>query len=78
LLAQLLGLQPVVLSSLGELGPALARPGSRIRAFVLCSPSNPGGDVAPALACCAALDLCAQHGVWAISDEAYEHFVFDG
>jgi aspartate/methionine/tyrosine aminotransferase len=34
--------------------------------------------VAPALACYAALDLCAQYGVWAISDEAYEHFVFDG
>jgi aspartate/methionine/tyrosine aminotransferase len=76
--SQLLGLQPIVLPSLEELGPALARPESRIRACVFCSPSNPSGTVASAVACWAALDLCARYGVWAISDEAYEHFVFDG
>jgi aspartate/methionine/tyrosine aminotransferase len=30
------------------------------------------------MACWAALDLCAKYGVWAISDEAYKHSVFDG
>jgi hypothetical protein len=36
LFSQLLGLEPVTLSSLEELGPALARPESRIRACVFC------------------------------------------
>jgi len=75
---QLLGLKPVVLGAYEELRERLGRVDGKLRACVLCSPSNPGGDVASPEVRNELLDVCVQHGLWVISDEAYEHFVFDG
>ncbi|MBI5771434.1 MAG: pyridoxal phosphate-dependent aminotransferase [Verrucomicrobia bacterium] len=50
----------------------------RTRAIVTVSPNNPTGAVYPAAALRAVNELCAEHGVFHISDEAYESFVYDG
>lgn len=50
---------------------------SRTRAVVTISPNNPSGAVYPQAALRQVNDLCRRHGVYHISDEAYEHFVYD-
>jgi aspartate aminotransferase len=50
----------------------------RTRAIVLNSPHNPTGLVWTAGQVRALVDLAAEHGLWLLSDEAYEHIVFDG
>ncbi|HNW91347.1 MAG TPA: pyridoxal phosphate-dependent aminotransferase [bacterium] len=48
------------------------------RAVVTISPNNPTGAVYPMATLRAVNELCRARGLWHISDEAYEYFVYDG
>lgn len=50
----------------------------RTRAIVTVSPNNPSGVVYPPETLQAVNQLCAEHGIFHVSDEAYEHFTYDG
>ncbi len=50
----------------------------RTRAIVTISPNNPSGAVYSREALTAVNELCRQRGIYHISDEAYEYFVYDG
>ena len=49
----------------------------RTRAILINSPNNPTGAVYPEVDLKAVLELAHTHGLYLISDEAYEHFVYD-
>jgi len=49
----------------------------RTRAIVTVSPNNPTGAVYPESDLRAVNALCSEHGLYHISDEAYEYFVWD-
>lgn len=49
----------------------------RTKAVVTVSPNNPTGAVYPAETLAAINRLCGEQGVYHISDEAYEYFVYD-
>lgn len=51
---------------------------SRTRAIVTVSPNNPTGAVYPSADLRAVNELCRVRGIYHISDEAYEYFVYDG
>ncbi len=51
---------------------------SRTRAIVTISPNNPSGAVYSREALVAVNELCRRLGIYHISDEAYEYFVYDG
>jgi aspartate/methionine/tyrosine aminotransferase len=51
--------------------------GPRTRAVVIVSPNNPAGVVYPEELIVEIVELCSQRGIVLISDEAYEHFVYD-
>jgi aspartate aminotransferase len=57
---------------------ALERVLSNVAFFYLNTPQNPTGKVFSETEIRAIADLCEQHGVYLISDEAYERIVFDG
>src|SRR5690606_28078804 len=46
--------------------------------IVVCTPSNPSGKVFTATELDAIADLCARRDLVAITDEIYEHIVFEG
>jgi aspartate/methionine/tyrosine aminotransferase len=48
------------------------------RLLMINSPGNPTGWVMPRAAMAAVLEHCRRHGIWVLSDEAYERLVFDG
>ncbi|MGC9308412.1 MAG: aminotransferase class I/II-fold pyridoxal phosphate-dependent enzyme [Thermoplasmatota archaeon] len=48
------------------------------RAVVTISPNNPTGAVYPPGTLHGINELCADHGIYHISDEPYEYFVYDG
>jgi len=50
---------------------------SRTRAIIINSPHNPTGLVITEPDLRAILDVAARHGLWVLSDEAYEHVLFD-
>jgi aspartate/methionine/tyrosine aminotransferase len=50
----------------------------RTRAIVTVSPNNPTGAVYPEATLRAVNELCAARGIFHLSDEAYEHFTYDG
>ncbi|KAG8467753.1 hypothetical protein KFE25_006805 [Diacronema lutheri] len=83
---QLLGIRPHVvacdpstlLPDPAAIGAAARAEGGRLRALVLTSPGNPSGAVIPERLLRALVLEAIAHGLWVISDEAYEHFVFDG
>jgi aminotransferase len=50
----------------------------RTRAIVFNSPNNPSGKVFSRAELQAIADVCLQHDLLAITDEIYEHIVFDG
>jgi aspartate aminotransferase len=50
----------------------------RTRAIVVNSPSNPTGAVWPGDVLRAIADLAEHHDLWLVSDELYEHLVYDG
>src|SRR5437879_6670117 len=51
---------------------------SRTRLFILNSPSNPTGSVYTPEEIKALGDICVGHGVLIMSDEIYEHLLYDG
>jgi N-succinyldiaminopimelate aminotransferase len=50
----------------------------RTRLLLLNSPHNPTGSVFTREELTAIAEVAAEHDLWVISDEAYEHLVFDG
>jgi len=50
----------------------------RTRAILVNSPSNPTGAVIPEDVLRAIADLAERHDLWLISDELYEHMVYEG
>jgi N-succinyldiaminopimelate aminotransferase len=50
----------------------------RTRAFLLNSPNNPSGRVFSAAELDEIASVCVEHDLLAITDEVYEHIVFDG
>ena len=50
----------------------------RTKALLWCSPSNPTGSVASRELTEAVGRWAVEHGVWVITDEIYEHLVYDG
>ena len=50
----------------------------RTRAILVNSPNNPTGAVYPEPVLRAIADLAEQHDLWLITDELYEHMVYDG
>ena len=50
----------------------------RTKAIVLTSPSNPTGAVVPEAVLRAIADLAERHDLWLISDELYEHLIYEG
>jgi aspartate/methionine/tyrosine aminotransferase len=51
---------------------------SRTRAIVTISPNNPSGVVFPKSLLTSINQLCRERGIYHISDEAYEYFLYDG
>ena len=49
-----------------------------VRAVLVNSPNNPTGWTMPREQMRALLEHCRRHGIWILSDEAYERLVFDG
>lgn len=84
--AQLLDIEPIVeltdpatlLPAPGAITRAAQQNGSRLKAVVLASPGNPSGAVIPESAMRLLVEEAESAALWLISDEAYEHFVFDG
>ena len=50
----------------------------RTKVLLLCSPSNPTGAVLPRETVEAIGRFAVEHGLWVVSDEIYEHLVYDG
>lgn len=75
------GCQPVIVPTdeQFQLQPEAIRAAitARTRAIVTISPNNPTGVVYTESALRAVNDLCRSHGIYHISDEAYEYFTYD-
>ena len=75
---------PVSVATLAEEGfriraaPIIAAMGPATRAVLINSPCNPTGGVVAAEDLEAVAAACAERGIVLISDETYEHLVFDG
>jgi aspartate/methionine/tyrosine aminotransferase len=50
----------------------------KTKALLFCSPSNPTGSVYSAAQVKAIGEWALAHGIWVISDEIYEHLLYDG
>jgi aspartate aminotransferase len=50
----------------------------RTKVLLFCSPSNPTGAVYPPEQVRAIGEWALRHGVWVVTDEIYEHLVYDG
>ncbi|HEY2764924.1 MAG TPA: pyridoxal phosphate-dependent aminotransferase [Pseudonocardiaceae bacterium] len=50
----------------------------RTKVLLWCSPSNPSGAVAPVELVTEVGRWAAEHGLWVITDEIYEHLVYEG
>ena len=50
----------------------------KTKMLVLCSPSNPSGAVYTRAELAAIADLCVKHNLYVLSDEMYEHLIYDG
>jgi aspartate aminotransferase len=50
----------------------------RTKALLYCSPSNPTGAVYPPELVAEIGGWAAEHGIWVVTDEIYEHLVYDG
>ncbi len=78
-----LGMKPVLVPTLPPdwaFDPAALRRaiGPRTRAVVVCSPANPSGKVWSPAELDGLAALCEEHDLLAITDEIYEHILFDG
>lgn len=61
-----------------DLDALRAAVGPRTRAILVNSPHNPTGTVFTPAELAALAELCVEHDLLAITDEVYEHLVFDG
>jgi aminotransferase len=52
--------------------------GPRTRAILLCTPGNPSGKVFSREELTALGEIAVRHGLFVLSDEIYEYFVYDG
>ncbi len=50
----------------------------RTKVLLFCSPSNPTGAVYPPEQVRAIGEWALEHGIWVVTDEIYEHLVYDG
>ena len=50
----------------------------RTKAIIVNTPGNPSGRVLTLAELTAIADLCQRHGAWAITDEIYEHILYQG
>jgi aspartate/methionine/tyrosine aminotransferase len=50
----------------------------RTKVLLFCSPSNPTGAVYPVEQVLAIGEWALEHGIWVVTDEIYEHLVYDG
>jgi aspartate aminotransferase len=50
----------------------------RTKVLLFCSPSNPTGSVYPPEQVRAIGQWALEHGIWVVTDEIYEHLVYDG
>jgi aspartate/methionine/tyrosine aminotransferase len=50
----------------------------RTKVLLFCSPCNPTGAVYPAEQVAAIGRWALEHGIWVVTDEIYEHLVYDG
>jgi aspartate aminotransferase len=50
----------------------------KTRLLILCSPSNPTGAVYTRAELQALADVCVRHNLYVLSDEMYEHLIYDG
>jgi aspartate/methionine/tyrosine aminotransferase len=78
---QLAGCKPVIIDTDRNYQPIVERIGKRIskhvRAIVLVSPSNPTGAVYSKDTIDEIGKLCAKNGTYLVTDETYEHFIYD-
>ncbi|MGH3934191.1 MAG: pyridoxal phosphate-dependent aminotransferase, partial [Pseudonocardiaceae bacterium] len=63
------------LPSVGQLEAARTE---RTKILLWCSPSNPSGAVAPPELVADVGRWAVEHGLWVVTDEIYEHLVYDG
>lgn len=83
-MVKLAGAKPVIIETTDEtefkMTPAQLRAAitPRTRLLVLNSPSNPTGSVYTPAETKALADLCVEKGVLIMSDEIYEHLLYDG
>ena len=79
---RMIGCRPVVVTANEryqlDLAAIEAAIGPRTRAVVTVSPNNPSGAVYPESDLRAVNALCATRGLYHLSDEVYEYFLFDG
>ena len=79
---RMIGCRPVVVAADEryqlDLVAIEAAVGPRTRAVVTVSPNNPSGAVYPESDLRSVNALCADRGLYHISDEVYEYFLFDG
>jgi aspartate aminotransferase len=61
-----------------DLDELASKIGPRTRAIYINSPNNPSGGVLTREDVHRIGELCREHGIWLISDEAYEDVVFEG
>lgn len=82
--AHMLGVEVVPIPTFAAEGFAIvpervaAAMGPNCRALVVPTPGNPTGAVLSAAELAALADVCAERGVFLISDEVYREFVYDG
>jgi aspartate/methionine/tyrosine aminotransferase len=78
---RLAGCKPVIVDTDRNYQPLVERIGEkitkRLKAVVLVSPNNPTGAVYPRNVVAEISTLCADNDVYLITDETYEHFVYD-
>lgn len=78
---QLAGCKPIVVDTDRSYQPLVERMGEKItkrtKALVLVSPNNPTGAVYARKAIKEIGALCAENDLYLITDETYEHFVYD-
>ena len=79
---RMVGCRPVVVAADEryqlDLAAIEAAVGPRTRAVVTVSPNNPSGAVYPESDLRSVNALCAERGLYHLSDEVYEYFLFDG
>lgn len=79
---RLAGAIPILVPTLDNFHPDIERIEQAItrktRAIVTVSPNNPSGAVYSQQELTAINELCARHGLYHISDEAYEDFIYAG